>query len=154
MTIRLWSPAFEQGGQIPRRHTCDGEDLSPPLRWDGVPEGAASLALVVDDPDAPRGTWVHWVLYDLEPTLDGLAEGVPGDEVLPGGARQGRNDFRRVGYGGPCPPPDGAHRYVFTLHALARRLGLAAGATKGALLAAMEGGVLGSGRLIGTYRRR
>ncbi len=153
MAIRLYSDAFGDGEEIPRRFTCDGEDLSPPLRWEGVPSDAASLALVVDDPDAPGRTWVHWVIFGLEPATSGLPEAVPVDPVVLGGARQGRNDFRRLGYGGPCPPPNGPHRYVFTLYALRERTELEAGATKAELLAAMEGKVLAQGRLMGTYRR-
>lgn len=154
MSIRLSSSGFTPGGEIPRRYTCDGDDLSPPLSWEGVPAAAASLALIADDPDAPAGTWVHWVLYGLDPATAGLPEGVPPDETVLGGARQGRNDFRRIGYGGPCPPPNGAHRYFFKLYALRERLELEAGATKAELVAAMEGKVLAEGQLTGTYRRR
>lgn len=154
MSIRLSSSGFTPGGEIPRRYTCDGDDLSPPLSWEGVPADAASLALIADDPDAPAGTWVHWVLYGLDPAAAGLPEGVPPDETVLGGARQGRNDFRRIGYGGPCPPPNGAHRYFFKLYALRERLELEAGATKAELVAAMEGKVLAEGQLTGTYRRR
>lgn len=154
MSIRLSSSGFTPGGEIPRRYTCDGDDLSPPLSWEGVPADAASLALITDDPDAPAGTWVHWVLYGLDPAAAGLPEGVPPDETVLGGARQGRNDFRRIGYGGPCPPPNGAHRYFFKLYALRERLELEAGATKAELVAAMEGKVLAEGQLTGTYRRR
>ena len=154
MTIHLRSTAFTEGEEIPRRHTCDGADLSPPLSWEGVPEEAASLALIVDDPDAPVGTWVHWVLYGLDPATDALPEALPSDETVLGGGRQGRNDFRRIGYGGPCPPPNGAHRYFFKIYALVEPVDLEAGATKPELVAAMEGKVLAEGRLMGTYRRR
>lgn len=152
--MELTSPAFEEGGTIPARHTCDGEDLSPPLRWSGVPEGARSLALIVDDPDAPAGTWVHWVLYGVGPDRDELPEGVPAAETGPDGARQGRNDFQRLGYGGPCPPPNGAHRYRFKLYALDADPELEPGATKKKLLDAIEGRVLAEARLTGEYRRR
>lgn len=151
--MELTSPAFEEGGAIPVRHTCDGEDLSPALAWRGVPEGTASLALVVDDPDAPAGTWVHWVVYGIPAGAEGLPEGVAPAETGPAGSRQGRNDFQRLGYGGPCPPPNGAHRYRFRLYALDADIDLSPGATKAQLLAAIEGRVLAEARLTGTYRR-
>ena len=111
MSIEVTSSAFDDGDFIPARYTCDAEDVSPPLEWTGVPEAAKSLALVCVDPDAPMGTWVHWVIYDLAATLSGLAEGVaPGSGVTSDGAKQGVNDFRRTGYGGPCPPPGSPHR--------------------------------------------
>jgi Raf kinase inhibitor-like YbhB/YbcL family protein len=154
MSIQLRSSGVTHGGEIQRRYTCDGEDLSPPLSWEGVPEGTASLALIADDPDAPVGTWVHWVLYGLDPAARELPEGVPTNDTVLGGARQGRNDFRRIGYGGPCPPPNGAHRYFFTIYALSEAVDLESGATKAELLAAMEGKVLAQGQLMGTYRRR
>ena len=110
MTLEITSVSFEDGGMIPRRHTCDGVDVSPPLAWRGVPENTVALALICDDPDAPMGTWVHWVWYDRPPDLVDLPEGVPAQEVLPCGAKQGMTDFRRIGYGGPCPP-SGTHRY-------------------------------------------
>jgi Raf kinase inhibitor-like YbhB/YbcL family protein len=160
LTIRLRSPAFADGGAIPPVYTCDGKDISPPLTWSGVPEAALSLALIGDDPDAPRGTWTHWVLYDLTPDVTGLPEGLPpenpphlgsaqgaGDDM-----RQGRNDFGRIGYGGPCPP-GGTHRYVFRLYALDARLNLEPGATRDQVLHASKGHVLAEGRLVGTYSR-
>jgi len=153
VTLQLSSASFEEGGMIPRRHTCDGPDLSPPLAWSGVPAEAAALALICDDPDAPVGTWVHWVVYDLPPEVSGLAEGVPAQEVLDSGGRQGRNDFRRIGYGGPCPP-SGTHRYYFKLYALDAKVGLSPGATKKRLLRAMEGHVLAEAQLMGRYKRR
>ncbi|MEJ2372153.1 MAG: YbhB/YbcL family Raf kinase inhibitor-like protein, partial [Gemmatimonadales bacterium] len=153
MSIRLTSDGFTHGGEVPRRYTCDGEDLSPPLSWEGVPEGAVSLALIADDPDAPAGTWVHWVLYGLDAATRALPEAVPTDENVLDGAKQGHNDFRRIGYGGPCPPPNGAHRYFFTIYALSDKMHLDAGATKAELLRAMEGKVLAQGQLMGTYRR-
>src|SRR5215210_2709323 len=116
MTISLTSPAFTANGAIPSVHTCDGRDLSPALAWSGVPPAAKSLALIVDDPDAPRGTWVHWVVYNLPPSATGLPEGA-GSGALLAGATSGRNDFKRTGYGGPCPP-SGSHRYFFKLYAL------------------------------------
>ena len=153
MTITITSSAFENHGRIPPRHTCDGEDLSPPLAWSEVPEGTKSLALISDDPDAPVGTWVHWVLFALPKDTRELPEGVPTDEAVLDGARQGINDFGRVGYGGPCPPANGAHQYRFKLYAIDVELELAPGASKDELLAAIQGHVLGGGQLMGQYRR-
>jgi Raf kinase inhibitor-like YbhB/YbcL family protein len=152
MALALTSPSFHEGALIPRRHTCDGEDVSPPLAWSGVPPGTGSLALVCDDPDAPRGTWTHWVLYRLPPETDHLPEHVPAHPQLEDGTCQGLNDFGNVGYGGPCPPR-GTHRYVFALYALDAAPALAPGATVTALRAAVEGHVLASARLTGTYAR-
>jgi Raf kinase inhibitor-like YbhB/YbcL family protein len=151
--VQLTSSAFPDGGAIPPRYTCDGKDVSPPLAWGGAPRGAKSFALICDDPDAPAGVWVHWVAYDLPPSSTGLPEAVPPREEVAGGGHQGRNDFRKIGYGGPCPP-SGTHRYVFTVSALDRTLDLRAGATKGELVAAMRGHVLAEGRLTGKYSRR
>lgn len=145
--LAISSPAFSDGGPIPRAHTCDGADLSPPLTWSGVPSGAKQLALIVDDPDAPGRVWVHWVLYRLAPSVTGLPAGGAKDGV------QGTNDFRRLGYGGPCPPPGPAHRYVFTLYALDTELKLPPGATKDVLLGAMKGHVLEEAKTIGKYGR-
>lgn len=157
MTIRLTSVAFAPAGVIPRRHTCDGEDVSPPLAWAALPAGTTSLALVMDDPDAPPGVWVHWVLYDLPATAAGLGEGVAKTATLSGGAKQGAcwgvDRFDRVGYHGPCPPPGKPHRYYFRLYALDRALGLAPCRSKAELLAAMERRVLGRAELMGTYGR-
>lgn len=146
--MRLTSTAFTEGGAIPSKYTSDGADVSPPLAWRGVPEGAQSLALIVDDPDAPRGTWVHWVLIDLPPTTTELAEAV---ERLPGG-RTGLNDWKRAAWGGPAPP-EGRHRYVFKLYALDRALGLAR-PTKQELEAAMAGHVLAEATLTGMYQKQ
>ncbi|RME75102.1 MAG: YbhB/YbcL family Raf kinase inhibitor-like protein [Planctomycetota bacterium] len=155
MALRLWSEAFGEGERIPQRYTCEGADLSPPLAWSGAPEGTGAWALVVHDPDAPVGDWVHWVLYDLPGSVTTLPEGVPTTGVLSSGAKQGMNDFRRLGYGGPCPPRGhGPHRYIFELFALDAPTGLKAGATRSELLAAIDGHVLGRGRLVGTYERR
>lgn len=153
MALEVKSPAFSEGSAIPTQYTCDGRDVSPPLAWSGVPPGAASLALVCDDPDAPRGTWVHWVVFDLPPSSKGLPEGVPAKDEVASGGLQGTNDFRKIGYGGPCPP-GGTHRYVFTLYALDSKLRLSAGATKKELLAAARGHVLAEGKLTGKYTRR
>jgi len=153
MAIKVVSSAFQEGGMIPADYTCDGKDISPPLSWSGVPEQAVTLALICDDPDAPLGTWVHWVLYNLPASVRELPAGVPPDERLANGALQGRNDFRRLGYGGPCPP-GGTHRYYFKLYALDKALDLKPGATKKELLKAMEGHVLAEGQLMGRYKRR
>lgn len=148
MPFTLTSTAFRGGGPIPRRYTCDGADVSPALRWEGVPGGTASLALIVDDPDA-RG-FVHWVVFDLSGAASGgLAEGIPGSAGTP---RQGTNGFGRIGYGGPCPP-SGTHRYAFTLFALDLSLGLADAPRADRVRAAMSGHVLAEVRLIGTYAR-
>lgn len=153
MSFKLSTTAFETGGMIPKQFTCEGPDLSPALEWSGAPENAKSFSLIVDDPDAPVGTWVHWVLYDLPADTKQLGEGVPKDEQLSSGARQGRNDFRRIGYGGPCPPPGPAHRYFFKLYALDTRINLKAGATKAELEKAMSGHVLAQATLMGKYKR-
>ena len=149
MALLVTSTAFTEAQTIPEKHTCDGADVSPPLGWTGVPQNARSLALICDDPDAPAGTWVHWVLYGLPASATGLEEGTPKSEALASGARQGRNDFKRIGYGGPCPPRGAAHRYFFKLYALDSEISLAAGATKQELLRAMEGHVVAQGELMG-----
>jgi hypothetical protein len=154
MKLELTSPAFKEGGPIPVKHTCDGEDVSPPLNWNGAPEGTKSLALICDDPDAPAGTWVHWVLHDLSPAITELAEAIPPSEITPQGAKQGINDFQRLGYGGPCPPPGKPHRYFFKLYALDAQPQLGSRATKKELVAAMKGHILAEGQLIGTYKRK
>lgn len=155
MAFSVTSPAFREGAAIPVKHTCDGADVSPPLAWSAAPPSAAAFALIVDDPDAPAGTWVHWVLYNLPGTAAGVPENVAKTDQLPnlGGALQGRNDFRRAGYGGPCPPPGPAHRYFFKLYALDAPLSLKAGASKADVERAMRGHVLGTAQLMGTYAR-
>jgi Raf kinase inhibitor-like YbhB/YbcL family protein len=152
-TIQLTSPVFENGKPIPVKYTCDGDDVSPELKWGNLPEGTRSIALICDDPDAPMGTWVHWVLFDLPVEVTGLPEAIPGTETLDNGATQGMTNFKRVGYGGPCPPPGKPHRYFFKLYAVDKMLGLSSGADKGEVLSAMEGHVLGEGQLMGTYGR-
>jgi Raf kinase inhibitor-like YbhB/YbcL family protein len=152
--MRLSSPSFEPEHEIPRRYTCEGEEIPPALQWSDVPEGTRSLALIVDDPDAPdprapRMTWVHWLVWDLPPNLRGLPEGGPS---LPVGVHQGRNDARQVGYQGPCPPI-GRHRYFFHLFALDRELQLHDGASRKQLEAAMKGHVLAKAELMGTYAK-
>ena len=156
MSLRIESPAFTERGEIPRRYTCQGDDLSPPLVWSGVPATARSLVLIVDDPDAPdpaapKMTWVHWLLYNLPTTASGLPEAVP-DHALPAGALQGINDWKRTGYGGPCPPI-GRHRYFHKLYALDCVLPDLGQPTKPQLLARMEGHVLASAELVGTYQK-
>lgn len=153
MGILVKSTAFEDGGMIPQKYTCDGADVSPPLSWEHVPEGTGSFALICDDPDAPMGTWVHWVMFNIPPTIDSLPENVPPVKTLDNGTRQGVNDFRRIGYGGPCPPA-GTHRYYFKIYALDAMLDLQAGATKQQLLDSMEGHILGKGELMGRYKRK
>jgi Raf kinase inhibitor-like YbhB/YbcL family protein len=152
--MTITSPAFAAGGTIPRKHTCEGDDVSPPLEWSGMPATAKSLVLIVDDPDAPdpkapKTTWVHWVLYDLPPSSTGLAEGAA---ALPPGTREGRNDWKRTGYGGPCPPI-GRHRYFHRLYALDAEVGDLGEPTKAELEAAMHGHLVGQAELVGTYRK-
>jgi Raf kinase inhibitor-like YbhB/YbcL family protein len=151
--MKLESTAFAANGEIPARHTCEGDDAAPPLRWSDVPSGTRSLALIVDDPDAPdpakpQRTWVHWVLYDTPPSATGLADGKP-----PPGARDGLNDWQRTGYGGPCPPI-GRHRYFFKLYALDTELGDLHRPNKAALEREMKGHVLAQAELIGTYQKK
>jgi len=155
MALSLTSGAFQEGDTIPTRHTCDAADVSPALTWRGAPAGTAAFALIVDDPDAPAGTWVHWVLYDMPATTTAMPENVAKVETPSelGGAVQGKNDFRRLGYGGPCPPPGPAHRYFFKLYALATKLGLKPGATKSDVERAMNGHVLATAQLMGRYAR-
>jgi Raf kinase inhibitor-like YbhB/YbcL family protein len=152
MEIKIKSPAFEDGGRIPSKFTCDGPDVSPALEWESVPEKAKTLAIICDDPDAPMGTWVHWVIFNIPTDLSSLEEGVPSDEVLSNGALLGMNDFHRVGYGGPCPP-SGTHRYFFKICALDKELDLRPGATKSRVLEAMEGHILAQGEFMGRYSR-
>ena len=155
MALQLTSPSFAHDGDIPSRHTCDGDDVSPALQWSGVPSGTRSLALIVDDPDAPdpaapRRVWVHWVLYNLPPDAAGLAEGAAAAQ-LPAGALRGFNDWKRDAYGGPCPPI-GRHRYFFKLYALDTRLDLRR-PTKAQLEEAMRGHILATAKLMGTYEK-
>jgi Raf kinase inhibitor-like YbhB/YbcL family protein len=165
-TIQLRSAAFEVGGMIPKTFTCDGSDRSPPLEWSGVPASAQSLVLICDDPDAPMGTWSHWVVFNLAPRVRSLDEGIPAEETFaasareePGSAvgkspeaRQGTNDFGKLGYGGPCPP-GGTHRYFFRLYALDIPLDLGSDATRSQVLKAIGGHILAAGKLMGKYKR-
>ncbi len=157
MPLAIRSAAFAQGGEIPARYTCEGDDLSPPLTWSGVPAEAKSLALVVDDPDAPdpahpKMTWVHWVLYDVPTSATGLAEAIRRD-ALPTGTKEGVNDWKRTGYGGPCPPI-GRHRYFFQLYALDAVLPDLGSPTKAKLVDAMKGHILAEAQVMGTYEKR
>jgi Raf kinase inhibitor-like YbhB/YbcL family protein len=151
-SLRVTSEAFAEGGLIPAEYTCAGANVSPPLKWGDVPAETKSLALVVDDPDAPRGTWVHWVVYNLPAATKALPASIAAESELPGGGRQGRNDFGQLGYGGPCPP-SGTHRYYFKLYALNVAPDLPPGATKQDLLRAMYGHILDEGQLIGKFKR-
>ena len=151
--MNLESTAFREGGLIPVKHTCDGKNSSPHLRWSLVPAGTQSLALIVDDPEAPSGTFVHWVVYHIQPSVTELLEGAGPVEVLPNGAMQGRNGFGKIGYGGPCPP-SGTHRYFFRLYALNAQVELHAEASRRDLDAAMKGKIIGHAELMGRYARQ
>jgi len=152
MAITITSTAFSEGSMIPQNYTCDGEDISPPLVWSGVPDGTKSLALICDDPDAPMGTWVHWVLFNIPPHIMELPANIPPEKIIQNGAKHGINDFRKFGYGGPCPP-GGTHRYYFKLYALDTEINVEAGINKAQLLQAMEGHILTEGQLMGRYSR-
>ena len=156
MPFVLTSTAFTEGEPIPAKYSCEGADVSPPLAWSGAPAATKCFALICDDPDAPRGTWVHWVLYNLPATLTALPEGVNKTAALRelGGAWQGINSDKRTGYSGPCPPPGGPHRYFFKLYALDQLLRLDANATKTAVERAMDGHTLSQAHIMGTYQRR
>jgi Raf kinase inhibitor-like YbhB/YbcL family protein len=153
MVLRITSPEFSEGEVIPKKFTCDAQDVSPKLEWKEPPANTQSIALLMDDPDAPGGTWVHWVLFDLSANTRELPEGVAKQEQLASGARQGRNDFGAIGYNGPCPPPGKPHRYFFKLYALDAKLGLKAGATKAELERTMKSHILAQAQLIGKYGR-
>lgn len=151
--MKLTSPDITHGSPIPRTFTADGADLSPTLAWQGAPDGTKAFALVVDDPDAPVGLWVHWVVYDLPAGTAGLSQNQPRTATLAGGARQGRNSWSRLGWNGPSPPPGPPHRYFFKLYALDGQLGLEPGASAAKVEAAMKGRVLAEAGLMGTYGR-
>jgi Raf kinase inhibitor-like YbhB/YbcL family protein len=153
VTMKLTSSAFTEGAMIPSKYTCDGQDISPPLTWTDTPAGTKTLALICDDPDAPAGTWVHWVLFNLPEGAKGLPEGVPADKSLKAGGIQGTTSFRRIGYGGPCPP-SGTHRYFFKLYALDNSLALSNNATAKDVTAAMKGHILAEAQLMGRYKRK
>lgn len=151
--FNIRAEAFNPGTDIPRKFSCQGSDTSPALVWTDPPAATQSLVLIADDPDAPTGTWVHWVLYDLPPGTRRLREALPPTTEVAGGGRQGANDFGKIGYGGPCPPPGKPHRYFFKLYALDGRLNLKPGATKPEVEEAMKGHVLAKAELMGRYRR-
>ncbi len=155
-SFELSSPAFEDGGRIPMKYTCDGEDVSPPLQWKDLPTGTFTIAIVMDDPDAvpvAGHVWDHWIIYDIPVRASSIAEGVPNDPELAGGARQGSGSSR-IGYQGPCPPPGQVHTYRFRAYAVDARLDLHAGASKDEVLQALDGHVLAVGRMNGTYSRK
>jgi Raf kinase inhibitor-like YbhB/YbcL family protein len=153
MSFTLSSTAFQPGGDIPRKYTCGGPNVSPELTWTNPPAGTQSFALIADDPDAPARTWVHWVAYGLPAGSRQLPEAVPRTEAIPGGGVQGQNDFRKTGYGGPCPPPGKPHRYYFKLYALDSSLDLKPGATKKAVEQAMAGHILAQAEVMGRFQR-
>jgi Raf kinase inhibitor-like YbhB/YbcL family protein len=151
--LALKSSAFESGRDIPAQFSCQGANVSPALSWTGSPSKTKSFVLIVDDPDAPSGTWVHWVVYDFPATVQSLSEGIPKQEALPGGGSQGVNDFHNIGYGGPCPPPGKPHRYFFKLYALDAKTNLKPGATKKEVEDAMKGHILSQAELVGRFGR-
>ncbi len=151
--MQIQSSAFKEGATIPKKHTCDGEDISPALSWSAAPAGTKSLVLICDDPDAPVGTWVHWVLFGLRPDTTALPEDVPKKDEVLAGAKQGRNDFRKIGYGGPCPPAGKPHRYFFKLYAIDVEPQLKVGATKAEVMKAVDGHILAEAQLMGRYGR-
>jgi Raf kinase inhibitor-like YbhB/YbcL family protein len=151
--MKIASSAFKEGERIPSKYTCDGQDVSPPLEWNPAPAGTASFSLICDDPDAPGRTWVHWVVYDIPPHMNNLPENVRPEGEMGSGIRQGKNDWQKLGYGGPCPP-SGTHRYYFKLYALDTELNLKPGATKEQLLQAMKGHILAEAQLMGKYQRQ
>ena len=153
VTFSLTSSSFTSGGAIPKRFTCEGTDVSPALAWGEPPAKTQSFVLIADDPDAPAGTWTHWVAYDLPANLRQLPEGVAKQATISGDGAQGLNDFGKTGYGGPCPPPGKPHRYFFKLYALDTKLNVKPGASKQQVERAMEGHVLGKAELMGTYKR-
>mgnify|MGYP006285152557 CR=1 FL=1 len=150
--MKLRSNAFSEGSAIPKQYSCDGQDISPPLQWQDVPAGTETFVLIADDPDAPVGTWVHWVIYDIPERARELQENYPKQEVDSDGSKQGVNDFKKIGYGGPCPP-GGAHRYYFKLYALDTSLDAEAGLSKNEILKRMENHVLDEAQLMGSYSR-
>jgi len=152
-TLTVSSTSFPAGTEIPKKFTCAGEDMSPQLSWSGAPSSVQAFALITDDPDAPAGTWTHWVLYDLPSSTTSLNEGLSKSDQLPDGSKQGRNDFRRIGYNGPCPPAGKPHRYFFKVYALDRKFDIKPGAARSEVEKAMQGHVLAQGEYMGTYRR-
>jgi Raf kinase inhibitor-like YbhB/YbcL family protein len=153
LAFEIKSPDIKEGGVIPREFTCAGRNQSPALSWSGEPKGTVSFVLICEDPDAPLGTWAHWLIFDIPASIHELTGGVASVEILPSGARQGRNDFQMIGYGGPCPPVGQSHRYMFKLVALDEMLLLSGDATRDRLVAAMQGHVLAETKLTGTFKR-
>ena len=154
MVIKLTSPAFKDGEKIPEKYTCDGDNISPPLTWSNIPQNTKMLVIVCEDPDAPNGIWSHWVVYKIPPAETEFLEGIPTTEVLPSGAEQGVNDFKHLGYGGPCPPEyHDAHRYFFRIFALDQEFHLTIHFKRSNLLDAIKGHILDEGHLIGLYKR-
>jgi Raf kinase inhibitor-like YbhB/YbcL family protein len=151
-TIKLSSTAFKEGEMIPSKYTCDGENISPPIKWENLPTNTKSIALITDDPDAPAGTWVHWIIYNIKSDIKELSEKLPSDKQIPNGAKQGITSFNKTGYGGPCPP-NGAHRYYFKVYALDTEI-ITDELKKDDLLKAMEGHILAQGELMGKYQRK
>jgi len=153
MELELTSSVFKNNQTIPQKYTCEGEDISPPFNWTGVPEDTKSFALIVNDPDAPVGIWVHWVIYNIPSDITELSEGIATNKTLDSGAIQGVNDFRRIGYGGPCPPLGSPHRYFFKLYALDSTLDLSPGANKSQVEEAIQEHILDKTELVGLYSR-
>lgn len=159
MALTITSSAFKHNSYIPKKYACGGADVSPELRWEGLPAGAKSIAIIMDDPDAPPGTWVHWILFDIPASRTGVEEGIAKEDTLPDGSKHGLvwgvndGDFNRIGYYGPCPPPGKPHRYFFKVYVLDKVLGLPAGITKNILLKAMQGHTIAQGELTGLYKR-
>lgn len=153
IVLDISSSAFEEGSRIPIKYSCHGEDVSPPLRWDEPPSGTQSFVLIMDDPDAPGSIFTHWVLFNIPSTTRQLPEAIPSTNQLSDGSLQGKNDFGKIGYGGPCPPPGSSHQYRFTVYGLDRMLDLKAGASKKQVLEATEGSILGQGQLTGSFQR-
>jgi Raf kinase inhibitor-like YbhB/YbcL family protein len=151
--MQITSTAFSEGNMIPSKYTCDGQDISPPLEWKDAPAGTKSFALISDDPDAPVGTWVHWVVFNIPFQVKKLDEKIKREKEFNNGMRQGSNDWPKIGYGGPCPP-SGTHRYYFKLYALDTMLDIKPGVTKAQLLKAMTGHVLAEAQLTGKYKRQ
>jgi Raf kinase inhibitor-like YbhB/YbcL family protein len=152
--LMLSSESFEPGRDIPMKYTCDGDDLSPQLSWNGAPDGTETFAMIMDDPDAPGRVFTHWVIYNIPAHRNELPEGVRGEKIIKKGCSQGLNDFRQMGYGGPCPPPGKPHRYRFHLYALDTVLDVPSGVPKSAVLGAMKGHVLAESEIVGLYGRK
>lgn len=153
MKLQVSSKSFSAGADIPKKYTCDGQNISPELAWENLPDGTISVAVLLEDPDAPGGTFTHWLMYDLPLGMQTVAEGVPAAGEIPGGGLQGLNDFGKVGYGGPCPPPGRPHRYIFRVLALDKTLGLPSRASKDSVQQAMRGHLLAEGNLMGKFGR-